>query len=114
MGPQNRLGVKGLVARQYLFLRFMAIALDLPCALALSKFAVPLFLATVTSLACSIPARPIARVDPRQALRYAGHWSSFRKSIFRRPLQDHFILSNIISHNNSHINALMYALSHAW
>jgi hypothetical protein len=68
MGPQNRLGAKGLVARQYLFLRFMAIALDLPCALALSKFAVPLFLATVTALACSIPARPIARVDPRQAL----------------------------------------------
>jgi ABC-type lipoprotein release transport system permease subunit len=32
--------------------------------------AIPLFLATVALLACWIPVRRIARVDPQKALRY--------------------------------------------
>jgi predicted permease len=79
--------VQRLVIRQYLLLTAIAIILGLPCALALAKFAtsilygvhprdpvtftaVPIFLATVAMLACWIPARRIARVDPRNALRY--------------------------------------------
>ncbi len=79
--------VQRLIARQYLLLTFIAIALGLPCSLALAKFAtsilygvhprdpftftvVPIFLATVALLACWIPVRRIASVDPQEALRY--------------------------------------------
>ena len=76
-----------LVARQYLLLALIAIALGLPCAFGLARFAtsilygvhphdaftftaVPIFLATVVLLACWIPARRIARLEPQKALRY--------------------------------------------
>jgi ABC-type antimicrobial peptide transport system permease subunit len=79
--------VQRLIVRQGLLLTFIAISLGLPCALALARFAtsilygvhprdpvtftaVPLFLAMVALLACSIPARRIARVDLQKALHY--------------------------------------------
>jgi predicted permease len=79
--------VQRMVAREYLALTFISIVLGVPCALALSKFAtsilygvhphdavtftvVPIFLASVALLACWMPARRIARVDPQKALRY--------------------------------------------
>jgi predicted permease len=79
--------VQRLIVRQGLLLMLIAVTLGLPCALALARFAtsilygvhphdpvtftaVPLFLATVAVLACWIPARRIARVDPQKALHY--------------------------------------------
>lgn len=65
----------------------IAIALGVPGALALTRFApsilygihphdpvtftaVPIFLAVIAVLACGIPARRIPRIDPQKALRY--------------------------------------------
>jgi predicted permease len=79
--------VQRLVVRQCMTLTAIAIALSVPCALALAQFAtsilygihphdpvtftaVPVFLAAIAVLACGIPARRIARVEPQKALRY--------------------------------------------
>jgi predicted permease len=79
--------VQRLVVRQCMLLTAIGIALGVPSALALAQFAtsilygihphdpvtfvaVPLFLAAVAVLACSVPTRRIATVDPQRALRY--------------------------------------------
>lgn len=78
--------VQRLIIGQGMLLACIALAIGLPIAFALAKFAtsilygvrphdtvtfiaVPLFLAATTLLACWIPARRAARVDPQAALR---------------------------------------------
>jgi putative ABC transport system permease protein len=79
--------VRGLVLRQGLVLTLAALAVGLPAALAVAKFAtsflygvhphdlitftvVPVFLTGVALLASWIPAQRAAKIDPQEALRY--------------------------------------------
>ena len=78
--------VQRLIIRQGMLLACIAAAIGMPIAFALAQFAesilygvhphdmvtftvVPLFLAAVAFLACWIPARRVARIDPQNALR---------------------------------------------
>jgi len=79
--------IQRLILRQGMILTVIALALGLPAALAVAKLfnsflygvrphdivtftLVPIFLATVALIACWLPARRAARVDPQTTLRY--------------------------------------------
>jgi len=79
--------IRRLILRQGMLLTFIALAVGLPAALAVAKLfnsflygvrphdivtftLVPIFLASVALIACWIPARRAARVDPQTTLRY--------------------------------------------